>query len=173
MLLRSLAGLFVDGWRSGWCSCEVTVTTAIAGRRRELPAVTGVLTGGTDAVAMLVAGEAGVGKSRLVAAAAGVAAQADVTVLAGWCLPLSQGLPLLPVVDLLRGLGGLDEGRLLDSLLSDCPAFVRDEVARLLPELDESGEQTRAGEPVLPLAEIGSGALSVIGSCGEEYAFAE
>ena len=26
---------------------------------------------------------------------------------------------------------------------------------------------------LLPLAEIGSGALSVIGSCGEEYAFAE
>ena len=124
----------------------MAVTTAIAGRRRELPAVAGVLTGGTDAVAMLVAGEAGVGKSRLVAAAGAVAAQADVTVLTGWCLPMSQGLPLLPVVDLLRGFGELDKGRLLDSVLSDCPAFVRGEVVRLLPELDASGAETRPAE---------------------------
>jgi DNA-binding CsgD family transcriptional regulator/tetratricopeptide (TPR) repeat protein len=125
----------------------MAVTTAIAGRRLEVPAVAAVLTGAADASAMLIAGEAGVGKSRLIAAATDVATQADVTVLTGWCLPLSQGLPFLPVIDLLHGLGELEKGRLLNTLLSDSPAFVRSEVVRLMPELDESGEQTRSPEP--------------------------
>src|SRR6266487_5874254 len=116
------------------------VTARLAGRRRELRAAADALTGASGNVAMLVVGEAGIGKSRLVAAAA---AQAEVTVLLGWCLHL-DGLPFLPVIDVLQGLAKVDEGQLLDSALADCPAFVRGEIVRLLPELDDTAEPRRS-----------------------------
>jgi len=46
-------------------------------------------------------------------------------VLTGWCLPLSQGLPFLPVVDVLREVGELDDTRLVKAALAECAAFVR------------------------------------------------
>jgi ATP-dependent Clp protease ATP-binding subunit ClpA len=45
-------------------------TAELAGRVGELQAVSDVLSGGGEPAAMLIVGEAGVGKSRLVAAAA-------------------------------------------------------------------------------------------------------
>ena len=68
--------------------------------------------------AVLVTGDAGVGKSRLVAEASGVVAERGVTVAAGRCVPLSAGLPLLPVMDLLRRLSEVDGGRLWGGLLT-------------------------------------------------------
>jgi predicted ATPase len=112
----------------------------LAGRRTELRVVTNVLTGGADVAALLVVGEAGVGKSRLVAVSAD-AVRAQVAVLAGGCLPLSKGLPFLPVVDVLRGMASVDRGQLLKAALAECPSFVRTELARLLPELEDAGEQ--------------------------------
>jgi AAA ATPase domain len=106
--------------------------------------VTYVLTSGPDAAALLVVGEAGVGKSRLVGAAVD-AVRADTAVLIGGCLPLSEGRPFLPVVDVLRGMAEVEGGRLLKAALADCPAFVRTELARLLPELEETSEQRIAG----------------------------
>ena len=53
----------------------------LAGRSRELEAVVAVLVGDTDAAALVLAGEAGVGKSRLLAAAAGIAAESGVLLL--------------------------------------------------------------------------------------------
>ncbi|MEP7020682.1 MAG: AAA family ATPase [Pseudonocardiales bacterium] len=124
----------------------MAVSSAFAGRRRELQAVAGVLGGDTDAVAMLLVGPAGVGKSRLVAEATHVVAQSDVTVLTGWCLGLSEGLPFLPVADVLCRLGELDGGQFLNVLLSNCPPFVRGQVVRLMPQLEELGEQWRPAE---------------------------
>lgn len=49
---------------------------ALAGRVGELERATRHLTGASDAVALLIVGEAGIGKSRLVAAAADAAAAA-------------------------------------------------------------------------------------------------
>jgi DNA-binding CsgD family transcriptional regulator len=118
--------------------------TALAGRVGELRAVSALLAGESAAAGMLVLGEAGVGKSRLVAAAA--AARDDVVVLPGWCLPLSQGLPLLPVADVLRECARVDEGRLLVAALAACPAFVRAEVARQLPEVADPTEHATAIE---------------------------
>src|SRR6266496_3184992 len=115
----------------------MVVAAGLAGRRRELRAVTDALTGAADDVALLVVGEAGIGKSRLVAAA-GTAAQDDVTVLPGWCLQLSDALPFLPVIDALRALSNVDDGRLLVSALDECPVFVRGEIVRLLPEIDDA-----------------------------------
>jgi predicted ATPase len=106
--------------------------------------VTYVLTSGPDAAALLVVGEAGVGKSRLVGAGVD-AVRADTAVLIGGCLPLSEGRPFLPVVDVLRGMAEVEGGRLLKAALADCPAFVRTELARLLPELEETSEQRIAG----------------------------
>jgi len=124
----------------------MTPTASLAGRRGELRSVTAVLTSTSEVAAMLVVGEAGVGKTWLVAAAGGLAAQSDVTVLTGWCLRLSQGVPFLPVVDVLRGLGELDGGRLVKAALAECAAFVRGEVVRLMPDLEEPGEPARPVE---------------------------
>jgi DNA-binding CsgD family transcriptional regulator len=120
-------------------------TVDLAGRVGELRAVSALLAGDPAGAAMLVVGEAGVGKSRLVAAAADSVARADVVVVSGWCLPLSEGVPFLPVMDLLGTVGKLNEARLLKDALAGCPAFVRAEVARLLPELEEPTSQQWSG----------------------------
>jgi predicted ATPase len=44
-------------------------------------------------------------------------------------------------------LGTVDEGRLLKDALGECPTFVRAEVARLLPELEEPSSEQSAGGP--------------------------
>jgi len=118
----------------------MAIIASLAGRRAELEAVTAVLTGETANAALLVLGEAGIGKSRLVTVAANHAAQDGVTVVSGWCLPQSHAMPFLPIVDALRSLSRVDEGKLLKQAVSMCPSFVPAELARLLPELDESGQ---------------------------------
>ena len=86
--------------------------------------------------AVLVTGDAGVGKSRLVAEASGVVAERGVTVAAGRCVPLSAGLPLLPVMDLLRRLSEVDGGRLWGGLLTGSSEAVRRDLARLVPQAE-------------------------------------
>jgi DNA-binding CsgD family transcriptional regulator len=66
-------------------------------------------------------------------------------VLAGWCLSLSEDLPFLPFVDVLRMLLERD-GRLFKSVLAACPGYVSGEIARLLPELDETREERQPVE---------------------------
>jgi DNA-binding CsgD family transcriptional regulator len=112
---------------------------ALAGRVAELRTVADALSG-RGASALLIVGEAGVGKSRLVAGAA--AAVAEVSVVSGWCLPSSGALPLVAVIDAVRGLSEVEEGQLFKAVLAESPSFVRREFARLLPELDEPHEDT-------------------------------
>ena len=82
-------------------------TAAFVGRAAELDALVGAYSAaaagrGTTA---LVGGEAGVGKSRLVAEAAAEARRHGARVLVGQCLDLEEGgLPYAPVVDILRTL---------------------------------------------------------------------
>jgi predicted ATPase len=116
-------------------------TADLAGRVGELQAVSELLSGETKHAAMLIMGEAAVGKSRLVAAAADAVAETGVLVVTGWCLPLSGGVPFLPVVDVLAGLANLDDGQLLIDALSDSPKFVRAELSRLLPDLSDASDQ--------------------------------
>jgi DNA-binding CsgD family transcriptional regulator len=81
---------------------------------------------------VIVGGEAGVGKTRLVAEAATRARDAGTRVLTGSCIELGgAGLPLSPLVDVLRSLMRVMQRDELDPLLG--PA--QDELARLLPEL--------------------------------------
>jgi DNA-binding CsgD family transcriptional regulator/tetratricopeptide (TPR) repeat protein len=117
----------------------------LAGRVGELRAVSELLGGGSDRAAMLIVGEAGVGKSRLVSAATDAVAEAGVLVVSGWCLPLAGGLPFLPVLDVLRVLGRVDNGRLLNDALAQCPAFVRAEVDRLRSNLEEPTGESGSG----------------------------
>jgi DNA-binding CsgD family transcriptional regulator len=109
-------------------------TARIAGRVVESHALSSLLTGQSGASAILVVADAGVGKSRLVAATAAAVAE-DVTTLTGSCLPLSTGLAFLPVIDVLQALLVLDQGRLIKSALAECPAYVRTELTRLVPEI--------------------------------------
>ncbi|MCY4727089.1 AAA family ATPase [Nocardioides sp. STR2] len=107
----------------------------IAGRDAELAVVRDHLDGGGGL--LVVTGEAGIGKSTLVGAAA---ALTDTRVAVGRCLPFSTEVPLMPVVELLRSIHDSDGGRWIGEALSGCPAYAREALARLLPELGaESG----------------------------------
>jgi DNA-binding CsgD family transcriptional regulator len=117
-------------------------TADLAGRVGELRAVSELLSGVSEPAAMLIVGEAGVGKSRLVAAAADAITEVGVVVATGWCLPMSEGVPLLPLMDVLSTLEKVDEGRLLGDALAECPAFAHAEMARLLPALAEPTDRS-------------------------------
>ncbi|GIH02253.1 LuxR family transcriptional regulator [Rhizocola hellebori] len=118
---------------------------------------------------VLIAGEAGVGKSRLVGEFAGLAERSGARVLVGGCVALDEGgLPWAPVVDSLRGLVRSVEPAELDALLG----VARDEVGRLLPELghpraepspDSAAAQARLLELLLDLfGRLGSEAPLVL-----------
>jgi hypothetical protein len=105
----------------------------LVGRRAELHMLTDVVTREPGPDVVVVVGEAGVGKSRLIGALVERAGAAGVTVLKGDCLPLTDSVPLLPVTEALRGLAAARP-----ALRERCAAAVRVEVARLLPEWDTS-----------------------------------
>jgi DNA-binding CsgD family transcriptional regulator/tetratricopeptide (TPR) repeat protein len=89
----------------------------------------------------IVAGEAGVGKSRLVARLAEVAAD-RATVEIGACLPTSEGgLPYGPFVEILRRVVAGTEAATLPALLG--PG--RSQLTRLLPELAAREADIQAG----------------------------
>jgi tetratricopeptide (TPR) repeat protein len=92
--------------------------------RRHLEARTGLL---------VVTGEAGIGKSRLVSAAIEAA---DPHVALGSCLPLSQAVPLMPVADALTAAWAADRGSRVEALLANGPAYLRSGLGRLIPELE-------------------------------------
>jgi DNA-binding CsgD family transcriptional regulator/tetratricopeptide (TPR) repeat protein len=110
---------------------------SFVGREDELSALLGAL--GGDARLVLVAGDAGVGKTRFVAEGMERATAAGMVMIRGECLPLSGTLPLLPVADALGELAGLADGRVLAGALDAAPGYVRQEVRRLLPGLDGGG----------------------------------
>ena len=115
------------------------------GRDRELAVLTGTVgeAAGTSRV-VLVGGEAGMGKSRLVAEAAARAARDGFRVLRGQCVELgADGMALVPLVEALRTLSRSTRPDELDSLLG--PA--RAELSRLLPELDPGGWQAPRTSP--------------------------
>ncbi|MFV0137697.1 ATP-binding protein [Streptomyces sp. HMX87] len=81
--------------------------TPLVGREDELVRLTGVLerTGADVPRAVLIAGDAGVGKTRMLGEVAARAAAAGTTVLTGHCVDLGDvGLPYLPFTEVLGGL---------------------------------------------------------------------
>jgi predicted ATPase/DNA-binding CsgD family transcriptional regulator len=121
-------------------------SSRFVGRREELAALEAAVEqahGGIGSV-VLVGGEAGMGKSRLIAELGTSAVSRGMTVLVGECLALGDGeLPYAPVVGALRSLvdqrGASEIGVLLPS---------GNELAALMPEL--------AGEQAAPAAPAGS-----------------
>ncbi|MFI9756812.1 AAA family ATPase [Streptomyces sp. NPDC051963] len=84
-------------------------TTPIVGREDELSRLSGVLDRARsgEARAVLVAGDAGVGKTRVLGEVSGRAAAAGMTVLTGHCVDLGDvGLPYLPFTEVLGVLAG-------------------------------------------------------------------
>ena len=91
----------------------------LVGRRTELAALESALSGAADgrAGAVLLAGDAGVGKSRLLAELTTRARADGVTVLTGRCLDVERaGLPYLPFVEALGRLPESGASRLDDAM---------------------------------------------------------
>ena len=130
----------VDDFRALWLAATTPDAgpagpeLRIAGRREELAAVRRHLEVAADGL-LLVTGEAGMGKTRLVGTAAGLS-MPTTCVASGTCLPLSTDVPLLPVADVLRSIHEVDEGQWLKEALADCAPYVPGSLRRLLPELD-------------------------------------
>jgi DNA-binding CsgD family transcriptional regulator/tetratricopeptide (TPR) repeat protein len=102
---------------------------------------------GGDPLTLCVAGEAGVGKTRLVTRFAAQAREAGGQVLLGGCIELgATALPYAPVTQALRGLGRGLEPAALDELVG--PG--RPLLARLLPELGQGEEPAGAGQAAGP-----------------------
>jgi DNA-binding CsgD family transcriptional regulator/tetratricopeptide (TPR) repeat protein len=119
------------------------VSPVLVGRQAELESLAGslehVLAGGQATV--LVGGEAGVGKSRLVQELIGRARGAGARVLAGGCVELGGGgIPFAPLVAMMRELAGEMPEEQLDEVLG--PA--RTEIGRLVPGLNDGA----SGPPV-------------------------
>jgi predicted ATPase len=107
------------------------VSPVFVGRQAELSAARDLVdaTSRGESGLLLVAGEAGVGKSRLVAEVADHARDLGVRVLSGRCVQLGpEGLPFAPVAEALRELLRDTGGEQLDEILG--PA--RELVARLV-----------------------------------------
>lgn len=136
-LLVEAMGGDVEKFRALWLAASTPADEAdrpvvgIAGRTAELAVVRRHFDTGSGL--LQITGQAGIGKTTLVGAAA---ASADATVVVGHCLQLSREVPLLPIIDALRVLRDVDDGQWMKEALAECPAFVRGSLARLLPELD-------------------------------------
>ena len=110
------------------------VSPVFIGRQAEMASLEGPLDRAVagDPGFALIGGEAGVGKTRLVEELAKRAADAGFQVLAGQCVELgAEGLPLAPLVDVLRMMSRAIRGDVLAEVLGPAAASL----ARLLPEL--------------------------------------
>jgi DNA-binding CsgD family transcriptional regulator len=116
------------------------------GRRAELAALEAAVARAREGTgsAVLVAAEAGIGKSRLIAEFTARTNATGATVLVGECVPVGEGeLPYAPIVGALRSLVRERASAEIDSLVG--PA--RAELARLLPELANEGDNAAENAP--------------------------
>lgn len=120
----------------------------------------------------IVEGEAGIGKSRLLAEMGRRAGERGHWILLGGCLDMAGGgVPFLPLVEALRGLSRSTPPERLDALLGT----TRPELARLLPELGPAeGSRQGAPAPAVTVGDAGAAArmfelvLSLLGRMGAE-----
>jgi DNA-binding CsgD family transcriptional regulator len=127
------------------------------GRTQELARLHQLLARTTagEPLVVLLGGEAGVGKTRLVEQLAATASGQGARVLLGGCVPLGEeGLPFAPVIEALRGLAGDLDAAELEAVAG--PA--RQELGRLLPDLAWGGEAA-AGAGVAGAGQAGQGRL--------------
>lgn len=127
---------------------QISISTPLIGREDELTRLSGVLEHARsgEARAVLVAGDAGVGKTRLLDEVTGRAATAGMTVLTGHCVDLGDvGLPYLPFTEVL---GALAQDERFADALAAYPA-----VGRLLGggAVGDSGGRLRLFEGIAGL----------------------
>ena len=103
----------------------------LVGREAELARLLTLLDDAASgqAVVALIGGDAGVGKTRLMAEVIRLAAEQHFTVLSGHCAELGESVPYLPLADALRGAGPGASAPLLHDALAARPLL-----GRLLPE---------------------------------------
>ena len=133
--------------------------SVFVGRERELErllAAYGAAAGGAPRVA-IIAGEAGIGKSRLVTELADAARAAGGRVMIGACLNLADGgLPLLPLAETLRELARTTPWPELERMLGP----LRPQLARLVPAL---GDETADADEPLVAGRMSEGVLAILG----------
>jgi DNA-binding NarL/FixJ family response regulator/tetratricopeptide (TPR) repeat protein len=126
-------------------------STSFVGRQEELRRLQQGLQSAAagEPGALLIAGEAGIGKTRLVREFTGRLGD-EAQVLLGSCIPLSRGgLPYGPIVDALRPLARDLDPAELDELLGPAPH----DLARLLPGARPRPPQ-RLADPVSEFAQV-------------------
>src|SRR5215469_6894635 len=143
-------GMSHDGGILGDMSARMR-SPVLVGRAEHLATLDAALgrvrTGGSST--LLVGGEAGIGKSRLVSEFAAGAGAAGARVLAGGCLDLgADGLPFAPFAAVLRE---LVHGLGADGVAALLPDQATREFARLLPEF---GEADREADPAVARARL-------------------
>jgi DNA-binding CsgD family transcriptional regulator/tetratricopeptide (TPR) repeat protein len=115
-----------------------------------------------EPAALLVAGDSGVGKTRLVSECAERARAAGARVLTGDCVELGEGeLPYAPIVGALREL----QRELGTDAVVELAGKGRAELARLLPE---AGEPTAARDAEFAQARLFEVLLALLGRVAEE-----
>ncbi|GAA2589885.1 AAA family ATPase [Actinomadura fulvescens] len=134
----------------------------LIGRRAELGELTGALdrAAAGQAGVVLVSGDAGVGKSRLVAELAALARTRGAAVLTGLCAELGEGMPYLPLTDALwtaarDPLASPAERQALRDALDDRPVL-----ARLLPD---GGGQPAGTAPDVAQQQLFGAVLGLLG----------
>lgn len=116
-----------------------SVSPVFIGRAEELALLADALTRSSagEPQALLIGGEAGVGKTRLVEEFLAVAGRREAVVAIGGCVEIgADGLPFAPFATALRALR-----RILPDELTEALAGQEGELARLLPELGEAGRE--------------------------------
>lgn len=127
---------------------QISSSTPLIGREDELARLSGVLERARDGEsrAMLVAGDAGVGKTRVLHEVVGRAAQAGMSVFTGHCVDLGDvGLPYLPFTEVL---GAVAQDERFAPVLGAYPV-----VERLMGggSADEAGDRLRLFEGIAGL----------------------
>ncbi|WP_309095639.1 AAA family ATPase [Streptomyces sp.] len=129
-----------------------SVSPVFVGRAEELGALHDALVRCREGEpqALLIGGEAGVGKTRLVEEFTGAARRHGAVVALGGCVEIgADGLPFAPFSTALRALR-----RALPGELAAAAAGQEEELARLLPELGESGSGRHDEDSLARLFEL-------------------
>jgi DNA-binding CsgD family transcriptional regulator/tetratricopeptide (TPR) repeat protein len=143
-----------------------TTSPAFIGRTQQLAQLSELLaraSSGRPAVA-LVAGEAGVGKTRLLAELAARAGNDGARVLVGGCLQVGDvGLPYVPFIDAFRDVGAKpDEAELVAPLVAAVPGL-----GRLLPATREEGAEPPPPADGFEQVQLLDGVLTLLDRLGE------
>jgi ATP/maltotriose-dependent transcriptional regulator MalT len=136
------AAATIDDTRDTWTVATRVCSTTFVGRSAELAELEASLSDAAEGHPWLVfvAGDSGVGKTRLLSELTQRARASGARVLSGDCVELAEGeLPYAPLVGALRALA-----RAQDPVLEELPATVRVELATLLPELGQGAADRSA-----------------------------